>query len=90
MRVKEDTMYPSSGTPSMARNYCPGCEPDADPLKEVLDVRWCETHAPARDGTDDASVRSNSYLSGSSEAGGDANRSWCGVLHRDSKSRTKE
>src|SRR2546430_6120414 len=68
-------------TPSVARAYCPGCEPDADPSLEILDVRWCESHAPARDGADDEVVTAAAYLSGSAEAGGDHNRRWCEVLH---------
>ena len=70
-------------TPSVARAYCPGCEPDADPSREILDVRWCESHCPARDGADDApAVVAAAYLSGSAEAGGDDNRRWCEALHR--------
>ena len=36
-------------TAYVARAYCPGCEPDADPSLDILDVRWCESHSPARD-----------------------------------------
>src|SRR2546430_5888909 len=57
-------------TPCVARAYCPGCEPDADPSQEILDVRWCESHSPARDGADDEVVTASAYLSGSAEAGG--------------------
>jgi len=67
--------------PIVARSYCPGCEPDADPLAEILDVRWCDAHAPARDGSDDNSVSCEGFMSGSAEAGGDANRRWCQLLH---------
>src|SRR5256886_15947584 len=61
-------------TPCVARAYCPGCEPDADPSQEILDVRWCESHSPARDGADDEVVTASAYLSGSAEAGGAGNR----------------
>ena len=71
-----------SDTPSVARPYCPGCEPDVDPSVEILDVRWCESHSPMRDGLDDAVVSAAAYLSGSAEAGGDDNRRWCEALHR--------
>ncbi|OLC17340.1 MAG: hypothetical protein AUH29_02160 [Candidatus Rokubacteria bacterium 13_1_40CM_69_27] len=71
--------------PVVARSYCPGCEPDADPTREILDVRWCDAHAPTRDGSDDAVVTSDAFLSGSAEAGGDANRRWCELLHAGSK-----
>ncbi|HEV8639939.1 MAG TPA: hypothetical protein VGV13_02455 [Methylomirabilota bacterium] len=71
--------------PVVARSYCPGCEPDADPTREILDVRWCDAHAPTRDGCDDTAVTSDAFLSGSAEAGGDANRRWCELLHASSK-----
>ena len=71
-----------SDTPSVARMYCPGCEPEADPTLEILDVRWCESHSPVRGGLDDEVVVAAAYLSGSSEAGGDDNRRWCQLFHR--------
>ena len=71
-----------SDTPSVARMYCPGCEPEADPTREILDVRWCESHSPVRGGLDDEVVVAAAYLSGSSEAGGDDNRRWCELFHR--------
>jgi hypothetical protein len=58
----------------VARAYCPGCEPDADPSLDILDVRWCQSHSPARNGADDDVVSVSAYLSGSAEAGGDDNR----------------
>lgn len=69
-------------TPSLGRFYCPACEPEADPTAEVLDVRYCESHAPLRDGADDVLVGAAAYISGSSEAGGDDNRRWCEIFHR--------
>jgi hypothetical protein len=68
-------------TPYVARAYCPGCEPEADPGDEILDVRWCESHSPSRHGADDEVVTASTYLSGSAEAGGDDNRRWCDILH---------
>ena len=66
----------------VARAYCPGCDPDADPSREPLDIRWCEPHAPSQKGQADDSVRASAYLSGSAEAGGDDNRKICDLLHR--------
>jgi hypothetical protein len=68
-------------TPCVARAYCPGCEPNADPQQEILDVRWCESHNPARDGSEDERVNASAYLSGSAEAGGDDNRMFCALIH---------
>ena len=70
-------------TPSLARMYCPGCEPAADPAFEILDVRWCASHAPQGRGLDDdAVVPAAAWISGSSEAGGEDNRRWCELFHR--------
>lgn len=68
-------------TPSVARPYCPGCEPDADPALEILDLRWCTAHTPSGAGVDDAIVTAEAFLSGSAEAGGADNRRWCELLH---------
>src|SRR4029453_9635950 len=69
-------------TPAVARPYCPDCEPDADPSREILDVRWCAAHPPAGGGAEASGVRAEAFLSGSTEAGGDDNRRWCQLLHR--------
>jgi hypothetical protein len=69
-------------TPTVARPYCPECEPEADPCREILDVRWCAAHTPAWNGAEDAAVRAEAFLSGSTEAGGDDNRRWCQLVHR--------
>jgi hypothetical protein len=69
-------------TPRVGRDYCPSCEPNADPAREILDVRWCESHTPNRDGVDDEAVTAAAYLSGTAEAGGDDNRRLCELIHR--------
>lgn len=69
-------------SPTVARGYCPTCEPTADPERELLDLRWCEEHAPDRSGAQDARVQSSAYLSGSADVGGEVNRAWCDLLHR--------
>ena len=72
-----------SDSPSLARLYCPGCEPEADPFSEILDVHWCDAHVPSREGSDDATVAAAIVVSGSAEAGGDGNRRWCDLFHRE-------
>ena len=69
-------------TLSIARVYCPGCEPGADPEAEILDVRWCERHGPKDGGADDARVESDAVPLGVAEAGGASNKAWCDLLHR--------
>ena len=73
--------------PSVPRAYCPGCEPHADVLREMLDVQWCAAHVPDRDGTDDLRVNAEAILSGTAEAGGGDNRAWCELIHRGNGSR---
>ncbi len=68
---------------AVVRSYCPACEPEADPSREILDVHWCVAHAPAWSGTDDDMVTVGSLPSGSAEAGGEDNRRWCEILHRE-------
>ena len=70
-------------SPIVARSWCPGCEPFADPSLEILDVRHCDLHAPVREGSDDTTVTSDGHVSGSTEAGGESNRLWCQFFHRD-------
>jgi hypothetical protein len=69
-------------TPVVTRLYCPICEPDTDPTQGLLEMRYCDPHAPVRDGTVDGQVQALSYMSGSGEAGGDDNRAWCELFHR--------
>lgn len=72
-----------SETPCVARSYCPGCEPDADPIGQILVVRWCERHLPGRDGADDAAVSLDTAGTVTVEAGGTDNQRWCAFLHRE-------
>jgi len=44
-------------TPFVGRTYCPGCEPDADPIREVLTILRCWQHQLEEPkGTDDERV----------------------------------
>jgi hypothetical protein len=72
--------------PSLARSYCPGCEPDADVLLEVLEAHWCDAHVPVRAGADDGLALTRGVSYGSAEAGGDDNRRWCELIHRGTRS----
>lgn len=70
-------------TPRVGRTWCPGCEPDVDPLEEILDVIYCDKHAPPRDGVDDDSVDTTGYFAASAEAvGSEGNTSACNLIHR--------
>jgi len=71
-------------SPIVALTWCPTCEPDRNPMTEILDVRYCDLHQPDQGGDKDFSVVVHG-ISGTSEAGGEANRLWCGLIHRDSR-----
>jgi hypothetical protein len=72
-----------SEKPSPVRAYCPGCEPRADPFLEILDVRWCDDHAPARAGLDDVLATARGTTDAGAEAGGEDNQRWCQLIHRE-------
>jgi hypothetical protein len=55
---------------------------------EILDVRWCSAHTPASGGLDDEAVAMESYPAGSGEAGGEDNRRWCALFHRQARQTT--
>lgn len=74
-----------SDTPIIPRAYCPTCEPDADPVAQVLDMRYCHLHDPRREGDMDRTVDQSQYLSGGSEAGGAENAAFCAFIHRGRK-----
>ena len=69
------------------RSWCPGCEPNVDPLEEILDTIYCGAHGDTRDtGLDDQLITRDGYLAGSAEAGGEGNRLWCAFFSRKRKS----
>ena len=43
-------------SPMRSALWCPGCDLEADPTRDILQVHWCFRHAPSRDGLDDAHV----------------------------------
>jgi hypothetical protein len=74
-------------TPVISVTWCPGCEPDRDPISEVLLVYWCTNHPNPGSigmdrGADDGLVRGGGYMSGSNPAEGFTNRQGCEVVHR--------
>jgi len=68
-------------TPNVTRAYCPACEPEADPIKELLEVTYCnlQGHRPAFNGDADTPVE---WIGSAGEAGGEPNRLLCNALHR--------
>jgi hypothetical protein len=71
----------------VVRPYCPTCEPETDPTRDLVELRWCPTHTPAWGGTDDLLVTANALPGGSGEAGGEDNRRWCELIHGEPSTR---
>ena len=70
-------------TPNLASSYCPGCDPERDPLREILTVCWCDEHRPTCEGAEDARVSVDRLaLSSAGEANAETNRAWCAWVHR--------
>ena len=57
-------------TGDLSRKYCPLCEPDTDPTKEIVIVSWCFIHVPKRDGLDDDAVTGEPLATNLAEADG--------------------
>ena len=70
-----------SGDMPRVRPYCPACQPHADPIRELLVLRWCEAHAPTLNGPDDTAVGSTGEPDGRDEMAECDNRRWCELFH---------
>lgn len=60
------------------RAYCPSCEPEADPLAEMLETQYCGSHFPYTRGLDDTLVSFG--LDPGTEA--EQSRALCAFIHR--------
>lgn len=87
--LRKSMPEPIRDSPSVARPYCPRCEENVDHEGEILDVRWCSAHTPVSTGIDDNAVAMDSYPAGSGEAGGEDNRRWCALFHRQTRYGTR-
>ncbi|MBI4085964.1 MAG: hypothetical protein HY433_01825 [Candidatus Liptonbacteria bacterium] len=69
---------------SIVRNYCPGCEVNADPFAELLQESWCSSHKPSLEGDKDKKVQSllGKQLYNSTEGDGETGRAYAESLNR--------
>ena len=65
-------------TPALGVPWCPTCEPERDMTREILDVRYCPIHTPSWAGADDPAGTGAIPIV---EAGGEANRNMCDLIH---------
>lgn len=75
-------------TAFLGRHWCPTCEPNVDPTREILETRYCGMHTPPVPGLDDGIVGDivGMRVSGSVESGGADNRRWCALIHSNASS----
>ena len=70
-------------TLNLASSYCPRCDPERDPIREILTVLWCDAHHPTCEGADDERVaRGLGITPAYAEATAETNRPWCELVHR--------
>lgn len=74
-------------TPIVTEAWCPGCEPERDPITETLFLMWCTRHpnpgSIGQDGgADDTMVKTGGWMSGTNPAEGFTNRQACELVHR--------
>src|SRR2546421_8416514 len=89
-RPRDVTDFIEPRSSVVVRPYCPGCEPETDPTRDLVELRWCPSHAPAWGGTDDLLVTANALPGGSGEAGGEDNRGRGGLIPREAPVRRGE
>ena len=65
-------------TPFEARQYCPTCDPDVDPIQECVVVSYCGNHTPSIRGQIEVECDPLTY----DQAGGANNRAACEFFHR--------
>lgn len=69
---------------SIVRKYCPECENNADPFKELLQEAWCALHAPKTGGSEDKTAMAKLQavsLSNSGEGEGETGRAYANFLN---------
>ena len=62
--------------------WCPDCDPEGQNVREPYEMAYCNDHRPFTAGTADLRVGGDFWLSGSAEAGGQDNSSFCKMIHR--------
>ena len=84
--MREDALSP---TGEVTHDWCPMCEPQVDPLKELVVVLWCPSHQRASTGLDDAALREkfspNSMAISDEETDAATQRAWADFLHQNAK-----
>ena len=61
-------------TPKLGQSWCPLCQPDRDPAREILETHYCGDHLPSLRGTADETVTLEPVRLSAGEAEGAACR----------------
>lgn len=69
-------------SPIVTRRVCPGCDPDAADLTQLIELWPCPSHVVSANGEDDAKLTDDLPLSGTAECEGETNRAWCALLRQ--------
>ena len=78
-------------SPDLSTRWCPSCDPDRDPTREILRVEYCTTHAGLVDpvGVDDPEARKHvgqaSMNSAGMAVGSEGNAAACAIIHKDAR-----
>ena len=64
--------YTVPESPMVTRAWCPGCDPDIDPTRELVYTRWCDLHQPGVGGAEDARVTAREGFALHAPSEGDA------------------
>jgi hypothetical protein len=77
-------------TGDLSRKWCPKCEPDADPSREILSVQYCAMHPIDRKGADDVVITESNLTSqsGTAESEGHTNKLVSDLLKKGRKKKT--
>lgn len=69
-------------TPNLAKDWCPTCEPDRDPMREILHTQYCWAHQDLVLGQADAMVPppENPSWHHAGDAGGASNKAFCDFI----------
>ena len=70
-------------TPNVTIPWCPGCEPEKDPLDFLGEVCYCAPHKPSSEGQVVPTFQPlDDGVFYQSDAGGQSNRDACNFIHR--------
>lgn len=74
-------------TPKLGKSWCPTCQPERDPSREILLVQYCAIHEPSREGDADDSLGDFGTHLGEKASEGTTNKLFSDTLKKIEKDR---